>query len=382
MRVWSEEQERLRESFAAVFAACGEGHLERDRSAEFSHAQWKLLAEAGLLRLPFGTEWGGSGQDLLTTMYVLEGLGYGCRDSGLNFAVSTHVVSTGIPVQRFGSAELKARYLPGICDGSAIGAHAITERTGGSDAAAMRMTAIARGDSYVLNGEKRFISSGPVADLFLVYAKTDPEQGAFGMTAFVVERDTPGLTVGPPIDKMGLRTSPFCDVTFDDCVVPAANVVGRPGRGFFILDHVMKWEILCSFIISVGAMRHRMERCAEFARSRTQFGAAIGSCQLIADKIVDMRIGVETAAKWLYDTAERFVSGADVMVDIAIAKLLASEANLRSAADAVQVFGARGYLTEYGIEKELRDATGGTIYSGTSEIQRDKIARMLGIQRT
>src|SRR5690606_9685208 len=284
--------------------------------------------------------------------------------------------------QRFGSAELKARYLPGICDGSAIGAHAITERTGGSDAAAMRMTAIARGDSYVLNGEKRFISSGPVADLFLVYAKTDPEQGAFGMTAFVVERDTPGLTVGPPIDKMGLRTSPFCDVTFDDCVVPAANVVGRPGRGFFILDHVMKWEILCSFIISVGAMRHRMERCAEFARSRTQFGAAIGSCQLIADKIVDMRIGVETAAKWLYDTAERFVSGADVMVDIAIAKLLASEANLRSAADAVQVFGARGYLTEYGIEKELRDATGGTIYSGTSEIQRDKIARMLGIQRT
>ncbi|HEX4817146.1 MAG TPA: acyl-CoA dehydrogenase family protein [Nonomuraea sp.] len=380
MREWTDEQRRLRDSFAPVFAACNEGHLERDRRAEFAHAQWKLLAGSGLLGLPFDPEWGGLGQDLLTTMYVLESLGHGCRDSGLTFAVSTHVVSTGIPVHAFGSAELKARYLPAICDGTAIGAHAISERHGGSDATSMRMTATARGDEYVLTGEKCFISSGPVADLFLVYVKTAPEEGAFGMTAFVVERDTPGLELGPPLEKMGLKTSPFCNVTFDDCVVPAANVVGRPGRGYFILDHVMKWEILCSFIISMGAMRHRLGKCVEFARSRVQFGGTIGSCQLIADKIVDMKIGADTAVKWLYDTAERFASGADVMVDIAISKLLASEANLKSAADAVQIFGARGYLTEYGVEKDLRDATGGTIYSGTSEIQRDKIARMLGIQ--
>ncbi|MCF6469989.1 acyl-CoA dehydrogenase [Nonomuraea sp. MG754425] len=381
MREWSDGQRRLRESFAEVFSACGEGHLQRDQGGEFPHAQWKLLAEQGLLRLPFDEKWGGRGEDLLSTMHVLEGLGYGCRDSGLNFAVSTHVVSTGVPVQAFGSDELKARYLPSICDGTAIGAHAITERHGGSDATSMRTTATREGEVYLLNGEKCFVSSGPVADLFLVYAKTDVDQGMFGMTAFVVERDTPGFEIGPPIDKMGLRTSPFCNLTFTDCAVPAANVVGRPGRGYFILDHVMKWEILCSFIISIGAARHRLERCVEFARSRLQFGASIGSCQLIADKIVDMRIGVETAARWLYDTAERFAAGEDVMVDIAISKLLASEANLKSAADAVQVFGARGYLTEYGIEKDLRDATGGTIYSGTSEVQRDKIARMLGIQR-
>lgn len=378
MREWTDEQRALRDGYADRFAAWGADHVERDRDGEFPTEQWKLVAESGLTGLPFDPRWGGRGADLLSTMYVLEGLGYGCRDGGLNFSVSTHVVSAGVPINRFGSEDLKRRRLPRICDGTTIGAHAITERHGGSDAAAMRTTATARGDEFVLNGEKCFISNGPVADVFLVYARTAPGTGPFGITTFVVERDTPGLEIGPPIDKMGLRTSPFCDLTFTDCVVPAANVVGRVGRGFTVLDHVMKWEILCTFAIVLGTMQHRLERCVQFARTRTQFGSHIGSYQLIANKIVQMKIDVETARKWLYDTAERFAAGADVMTDIAITKLLVSEGNLRSAADAVQIFGGRGYLTEYGLEKDLRDATGGTIYSGTSEVQRDKIARLLG----
>jgi alkylation response protein AidB-like acyl-CoA dehydrogenase len=178
---------------------------------------------------------------------------------------------------------------------------------------------------------------------------------------------------------MGLRTSPFCDITFDNVVVPASNMVGRQGKGFMILDYVMKWEVLCAFVISLGAMRNRLERCIEFARSRTQFGSKIGSYQLIASKIVEMKIGLETARKWLYDTAEEFLAGENVMMGLAITKLVTSEANVQSAAAAVQIFGGRGYTTEFGLEKDLRDATGGTIYSGTSEIQRDKIARMLRI---
>lgn len=379
MRQWTDQQRDQRARHVDAFREWGDGHIERDRIGEFSHGQWKLVADSDLLGLPFDPAYGGQGQDLATTMAVFDALGQECRDTGLGFCVSTHVVSTGVPIDRFGSPELKAKYLPSICDGSLIGAHAITERQGGSDAARMRTTAQARGDTFVLNGEKCFISSGPVADLILVYARTGPGKGPFGISTFVVERDTPGLELGPPVDKMGLRTSPYCDIRFTNCVVPAENVVGRVGKGFLILDYVMTWEILCSFAISLGAMRHRFERCVEFARSRTQFGSKIGSFQLVSSKIVEMKIRLETASRWLYETADRFLAGEDVMVDVSIGKLLVSEANVASAADAVQIFGARGYSTEYGLEKDLRDATGGTIYSGTSEVQRDKIARMLGI---
>lgn len=379
MRQWTDKQRELREAYTERFTAWGAEHLERDRVGEFPAAQWRLISESGLLGLPFDQEWGGLGQDLLTTMYVLEGLGYDCRDGGLNFSVSTHVVSTGIPIQRFGSPDLKSRYLPSICDGSLIGAHAITEPHGGSDAAGMRTMAVADGDHFVLNGQKSFISLGPVADVFLVYARTAPGSGPFGISVFVVDRDTPGFECGPAIDKMGLRTSPLGNLTFTDCRVPATNVVGRVGKGFLVLDYVMKWEILCSFAITLGAAQHRLGRCVEFARTRTQFGAPIACCQMIANKIVDMKIGIETAKRWLFDTAEKFLAGEDVMVDVAIAKVLASQANLNAALDAVQIFGGRGYMTEHGIEKDLRDATGGTIYSGTTEVQRDKIARMLGV---
>jgi alkylation response protein AidB-like acyl-CoA dehydrogenase len=244
----------------------------------------------------------------------------------------------------------------------------------------MQTTAERRGDDYVLNGRKFFITNGPVADVVLVYARTSPGTGPLGISVFAVEKGTPGFAAGPPVDKMGLRTSPLGNLTFTDCVVPAANMVGRRGKGFLLLDYVMKWEVLLSFAISLGAMAYRLEQSIDYAKSRKQFGAPIASCQLIAEKIVEMKIDLETTRNWFYDTARRFEAGEDVMVDVAMAKVLASEANVRSATNAVQIFGGRGYLSEFGIEKELRDATGGTIYSGTSEVQRDKVARMLGVR--
>jgi len=376
---WNDEQRALQEAFGRWHADLSADHIDLDRQGGFAWEKWDLIRQSGILRLPFDEEWGGMGQDLLTTMGVLENLGYGCRNGGLSFSVATHMVSTGIPIQRFGSRALKERFLPRICDGSAIGAHAITEPGSGSDAMSMRTKAMADGESYVLNGSKTFVSNGPVADQFVVYARTNPALGAWGVTAFVVERDTPGMTVGQPIEKMGLRNSPLCELFFDDCRIPAGNVVGKPGLGFSILDHVMKWEILCSFIINVGEMRHRLERCIEYARTRRQFNQPIGSFQSVANKIVDMKIGLETARSWLYGTARRFLANENITIDIAIAKLLASENNFASAASAVQIFGGNGYMTEYGLEKDLRNATAGTIYSGTSEIQRGRIARMLGL---
>jgi alkylation response protein AidB-like acyl-CoA dehydrogenase len=338
------------------------------------------VRESGILGLPFEASYGGRGEDLLTTMYALEALGRGSRDGGLNFSVCTQIVAVGVPLQRSGSELLKRRYLPRICDGSAIGAHAITEPTGGSDALAMETRAVDRGDHYVIDGAKAFVTHAPVADVFVVYAKTRPKGGPLGITAFVVDRETPGLSTSEAIPKMGLKGSPVGELVLDGCEVDAANVIGRAGSGFFVLDHVMKWEILCSFITSVGAMEHRLERCIDYARTREQFGRPIGAYQAIAHKIVDMRIAVETARRWLYATGADFAAGRDTTADIAIAKLLASEANVSSALSAIQIFGGNGYTTAFGLEAELRDAVGGTIYSGTSEIQRNRIAATLGLR--
>jgi alkylation response protein AidB-like acyl-CoA dehydrogenase len=377
---WDARQNVLRHEIAAWCERLNAVQAADPVSDRFSTAKWELVRESGVLRLPFDASYGGRGEDLLTTMYVLEGLGHGCRDGGLSFSVCTQIVGVGVPLQRSGSEQLKRRYLPRICDGSAIGAHAITEPAGGSDALAMETRAVDRGDHYVLDGTKAFITHAPVADVFVVYARTAPEGGPLGITAFVVERDTPGLSTSDAIPKMGLKGSPVGELVLDGCEVDAANVIGKPGSGFFVLDHVMKWEILCSFITSVGTMEHRLERCIDYARTREQFGRPIGGFQAIAHKIVDMRIAIETARRWLYDTAAAFAAGRDTTADIAISKLVASEANVSSALAAMQIFGGNGYTTAFGLEADLRDAVGGTIYSGTSEIQRNRIAATLGLR--
>jgi alkylation response protein AidB-like acyl-CoA dehydrogenase len=379
MADFTKDQQDLRDGLAPVLEKLDEGHIERDAAAEFPREAWRRLAGTGILGLPFDERYGGLGQSLTTTMYVLEGLGEGCRDAGLNFSACTHLVSVGVPLHRFGSDALKERHLPGICTGELIGAHAISEPDSGSDALAMRTRAVRDGDAYVLNGSKSFVSNGPVADVFTVYARTSDRPGPLSITAFLVDRDTPGLTLGRPLAKMGLRTSPLCELYFDDCRVPADRVIGRPGGGFLVLDHVMRWEILCSFVINAGEMQRRVDACVRYAQTRSQFGQPIGSYQAVSHKIVDMATGVETSRRWLYETARRMTAGDNVTRDIAMAKLVTSEANVASALAAVQIFGGNGYMAEYGIESQLRNAVAGTIYSGTSETQRNRIAALLGL---
>ena len=375
----TKDQQALRDGLAPLLAELDAGHIERDAAAEFPREAWRHLAAAGLFALPFDEQYGGLGQCLTTTMYVLEGLGEGCRDAGLNFSACTHLVSVGVPLHRFGSEALKERFLPGVCTGEVIGAHAISEPDSGSDALAMRTRAVRDGDAYVLNGSKAFVSNGPVADVFTVYARTSDRPGPLSITAFLVDGDTPGLTRGRPLAKMGLRTSPLCELFLDDCRVPADRVIGRPGGGFLVLDHVMRWEILCSFVINAGEMKSRLDACVQYATTRTQFGQAIGTYQAVSHKIVDMATDVETSRRWLYETARRMSAGENVTRDIAMAKLVTSEANVASALAAVQIFGGNGYLAEYGIESQLRNAVAGTIYSGTSETQRNRIAALLGL---
>lgn len=376
----------LVEHFIGVISDLGnalsEDHIGWDQRCEFPWHKWQMIRESGILGLPFPAEYGGSDLDLVDTMKVLEALGYRCADSGLNMAVSTQIVSTGIPLQRFGNQQQKQNYLPRVCSGESICAHAITEPSGGSDAFNMRTLATAQGQKYILNGHKTLISNGPIADLFMIYAMTGRNQGALGGgTVFLVEKGIPGFSTGEPIPKMGLRTLQLCELIFEDCEIQAENMIAKKGLGFPILEYVMKWEILCGFAISVGEMQRRLEKCIDYAKSRKQFGHSIGSFQSIANRIVDMQVGVKTSREILYRTATKIQRKENATIDLAIAKLVTSEANVESALNAVQIFGGKGYMVEHGMEKELRNSIAGTIYSGTSEIQRNKIASMLGIQK-
>jgi len=380
MAQWTDDQQALRNAVVAMGELLSKDHIATDRDHAFPRDKWDRLRETGLFGLPFDEQYGGLAQDLPTTMHVLEGLGYACRDAGLSFSASTHLVSAGVPLQRFGSVALKERYLPVICDGSVIGAHAITEPDGGSDVMGMRTTAKPDGDDhFVLNGSKTFISNGPIADLVMVYARTGKAGSPAALTVFALETDTPGFSAGQPLEKMGLRSSPLSEIFLDNCRVPRSNIVGSMGAGFLVLDYVMKWEILCTFSVTLGEMQHRLERCIDYAKSRVLFGKPIGAFQSISNKLVEMKIGVENSRKWLFDTAEKLVRKQNVSVDLAIAKLVTSESNVASALAAIQIFGGHGYMTEHGVEKELRNAVGGTIYSGTSEIQRQRVATLLGL---
>lgn len=378
MRQPTSEQVRRCEQMLPYFSRLSEP-VDPAHGTGFGWDRWKIVRESGLLRMPFETRYGGSGLDLPTTMYLLEELGYHCRDGGLGFATATQLVSVGIAVQRFGSDQQRSKHLPLIISGEAIGAHAITDPAGGSDVLNMSATANDDGDCWVLDGQKMFVTNGPVADLFTIYARTDPTAGPLGLTAFLVERDRAGLRVGGPVATMGLGSAPICTIDIEGCRVPRDHVIGAPGQGFTVLDHVMKWEVLCSFAIIAGEMRRRLETTIRYARQRRQFGSPISRFQSVANKIVDMKIGLETSRRWLYDVAGSVVDGADVTAELAIAKLIASEANLASSLSAVQIFGGRGYLLATGLASELQNAVGGTIYSGTSEIQRVRIGRMLGL---
>ncbi|MDN3026455.1 acyl-CoA dehydrogenase family protein [Streptomyces sp. S.PB5] len=349
-----------------------------DSGAEFPWDKWSAVQESGILRTPFDPRYGGHGRSLTETMLALEGLGRVSRDSGLSFSASTQIVSVGVPLQRFADDDLKDRFLPKILSGDLITAHAITEESGGSDAMNIATTAVREGDHYVVNGAKMFITNAPVADLFLLYVRTGAP-GPFGLTCLLVEAGTPGLKAGPPLDKIGLRTSPLGTLAFEELRVPVAQRVGGEGTGFLVLDYVMKREVLFAFSITLGEMTRRLAETIRFAKERTQFGQSIGKYQAISHKVADMKIRTETARKWLHDTGVKVESGQDAAVDLAATKTVVSEANVQNALDAVRIHGGRGVLTAHGVERALRDSVAGTIYSGTSEIQRTRIASLLGL---
>lgn len=375
-----EEQRSLQRSIVA-FAQGELGHDldDRDRDGVFPREDWRKCARLGLLGMPVPAPYGGLGASATTIAAALEGFGYGCPDNGLIFSINAHMWACELPIVHFGTEEQKLRWLPGMCDGSLIAAHGMTEPESGSDAFALRTTATPVDGGWLLNGSKTFVTNAPDSDLFIVFATTDRSLGFAGLCAFVLERGAPGLEVGAPFSKMGLRTSHLSELFLSDCHAPAGALLGEPGGAMAIFNTSMRWERSLILAAAVGTMRRQLERCVAYARERVQFRAPIGSFQAVSHPLAEMRLRLQTSHLMLYRIAALLDAGAATDLDAAMTKLHLSEALIQSSLDALQIHGGSGYMTESGLERDVRDALGGRIYSGTSEMQRNVIARHLGL---
>jgi alkylation response protein AidB-like acyl-CoA dehydrogenase len=355
------------------------GAREREAAGVFDRKLWDEAAEFGLAGLPIPEKWGGSELDAVETMQVVEALGKNCDDGGLVFSLCAHMFASAVPIWRSRATELHERYLRDVAAGRLICANGTTEPDAGSDVHAMKTTAVREGSEYVLNGTKCFITNAPIADLFLIYAVTAPGKKMFGISAFLIPKDTPGLRVAPERPKAGLRTSPWGTLYFDGCRIPMSARVGPEGSGAALFAESMIWERGCLFAYYVGAMQRSLEQCVAHARTRVQFGSRLGSFQSISNRIVDMKMRVEVGRLLLYRAGELHRAGKRCDEAVALSKLWISEAAVESGLDAVQIFGGAGMTSDSGIDALLRDAVPARVFSGTSEIQRAIIARMMGL---
>jgi alkylation response protein AidB-like acyl-CoA dehydrogenase len=376
-----QEQLALRQSIIDFARSeLSEDAAEGDRNESFNRESWERSARFGLTGLTIPREFGGRGLDPLTMMIAMEAFGYGCSDNGFAFAVANHLFACAIPLVKFGSLDQQNRYLPGMARGALVGAHAMTEVQSGSDAAALKTTALSRGDVYILNGRKSFVTNGPVADVFIVFARTGARRGGKDFSAFIVEKTFPGFRVGRKHATMGLKTAPIAEICFDDCIVPAANLLGKEGNGMMVFNTAVEWERCYLSALNLGATKRQFEHCLEYARRRHQFGQPIGSFQAVAHRLASVKVEIEMAELMVYKIGWLRKVKKPAFFESAVVKLFTSESYVNASLAALQVHGAFGYTTSSGVERQVRDSLASTIYAGTSEIQRDIIVGWLGLE--
>ncbi len=349
--------------------------MERDKTKEFPVDNLKKLGELGLMGMMVPPDYGGSGADTVSYVLALAEVAYACASTAVVMSVHNSIVCESI--LRSGTEDQKKKYLPGLASGEILGAFALTEPNAGSDPARQTTKAVFEGDRYVLNGTKRFTTTGKNAGLIIVTAKTDETARHKGISAFLVEQDTPGLTVGPLEDKMGLRASDTADLIFEDCQIPAENRLGNEGDGFLIAMTGLDGGRIGIAAQSVGVAQAAFDASVQYTREREQFGQSISKFQGLRWIVADMATEIEAARLMMLSAAAMKDNGENFTLQASMAKLFASEMVNRITAKAVQLHGGYGFTKEYPVERFYRDARVFTIYEGTSEIQRVVISNLI-----
>lgn len=348
---------------------------ERDEEERFDRALFDQMAELGLTGIPWPEEYGGIGSDYLAYVIAIEELSRVCASTGVT--LSAHTSLAGWPIFKFGTEEQKQKFLRPMAEGTKIGAYGLTEPGSGSDAGGMKTIAKRDGDHYVLNGSKIFITNGGIADIYVVFALTDPESKQRGTSAFIVESDRPGFSVGKKESKLGIRSSPTTEIMFEGCRIPVENLLGEEGQGFKIAMQTLDGGRNGIAAQAVGIAQGALDASVEYARERHQFGKPIAAQQGIGFKLADMATDVEAARLLTYQAAWLESEGLPYGKESAMSKVFAGDTAMKVTTEAVQVFGGYGYTKDYPVERYMRDAKITQIYEGTQEIQRLVISRML-----
>lgn len=352
---------------------------ENDRAGRFPRELVNRMAAVGLLGGPIPKEYGGSGLDYISHAIITEEIGR--ADSSLRTTLSVQLSLVALSLARWGTEEQKRRYLPELCAGRMLGCFGLTEPNAGSDPAGMETTAIKRGDHWTLNGTKTWISNGTVAEVALVFAQTDPAKGHDGIAAFLVEKGMAGFSTRPITGKLGLRASDTGELILEDCTVPDSALLGPSGQGFKVAMSALDNGRYSVAAGCVGIIQGCLDVCTEYAKTRRQFGKPIGSFQLVQDMIARMAVDLDAARLLVFRAGHLKNQGLPNTVETSIAKYFASEAAVRAATDAVQIFGGYGYSEETPVARYYRDAKVATIYEGTSQIQKLIIgSHLLGIK--
>ncbi|MFG6114033.1 acyl-CoA dehydrogenase [Halobacillus sp. MO56] len=348
---------------------------ERDEEERFDREIFDKMAELGLTGIPWPEEYNGIGSDFVSYVLAVEELSRVCASTGVT--LSAHISLASWPIYKFGNEEQKKTFLAQLASGEKLGAYALSEPGAGSDVASMRTQAKLDGDHYVLNGSKVWITNGGVADIYIVFAKTDPDAGSRGISAFIVEKGTPGFSFGKKEKKLGIRSSPTTELIFEDCKVPKENLLGEEGKGFKIAMMTLDGGRNGIAAQAVGIAQGALDASVAYAKEREQFGKPIAQNQGVSFKLADMATDVEAARLLTYQAAYLESEGKPYAKASAMAKLYAGDAAMRHTVEAVQVYGGYGYTKDYPVERYMRDAKITQIYEGTNEIQRLVIGRML-----
>ncbi|GGB58517.1 isovaleryl-CoA dehydrogenase [Roseibium aquae] len=346
-----------------------------DRDDWFPRELWPEMGELGLHGITVEEEWGGSGLGYLEHCIAMEEVSRASASIGLSYGAHSNLCVNQL--RRWGNEDQKKRYLEKLITGEHLGALAMSEPGAGSDVVSMKLKAEKKGDRYVLNGSKMWITNGPSADTLIIYAKTDPEAGARGITAFLVEKGFPGFSVAQKLDKLGMRGSETGELVFQDCEVPEENVLGGVGKGVNVLMSGLDYERAVLAAGAVGIMQAAMDVVIPYVHEREQFGQPIGTFQLVQGKIADMYVTMNATKSYVYAVAQACDRGETTREDAAGAILYAAENATKLALDAIQLLGGNGYINEYPTGRLLRDAKLYEIGAGTSEIRRMLIGREL-----